>query len=459
MCFVLLHDHDMRLNAHPKPQLSQAGDADLPPPAPIPSDDPRLIVQARTPPPLHHAPSISSQDLFKLSPIAALKLLSGGIEALVRVTGDIPPTPPPTSPTIPHMRGFAKEKADIVRVHSERSLLRLHQQAQAEEQAAAAQATAASTTSPFFPPQAQAPIDGVKLRHTPMPPPPPPTATPEPYLVIGANSQPLNLQHSAITRKFYSKAPPPISIEDYLLKNAPLLTAVYLATSLYIFRLAVDERAIPVTRRNCHRLLLAGLRVAMKALEDLSYPHAKVARVGGVSEVELARLEISFCFLAGFELVVGEETLRRHWEDLRDGQAMSSGSSSSARRGGGMTEIGRVPVLKLEHRRRGFQSTARRLRGTRKKSKEIGNLSRVMKRTSLYYYYFASGRNKYRASIRITMETVLVCWPIRQDPIFIRNTTPYCTRLRSGNGRGRRSGTEPISQGLLGGLSRAFSFA
>lgn len=321
-----------------------------PPPAPIPSADPRLIGQARTPPPLHHAPSISSQDLFKLSPIAALKLLSGGIEALVRVTGDIPPTPPPTSPTIPHMRGFAKEKADIVRVHSERSLLRLHQQAQAQDAAAAA----AQSSSPFFPPQA--PIDGVKLRHTPISPPPPP-ATPEPYIVIGANSQPLNLQHSAITRKFYSKAPPPISIEEYLLRIhrfCPMSTAVYLATSLYIFRLAVEERAIPVTRRNCHRLLLAGLRVAMKALEDLSYPHAKVARVGGVSEVELARLEISFCFLAGFELVVGEEALRRHWEDLRDGQATSS-SNNGARAGGGMAEIGRVPVLKLEHRRREVQ--------------------------------------------------------------------------------------------------------
>ncbi|KAJ3475271.1 hypothetical protein NLG97_g9517 [Lecanicillium saksenae] len=97
--------------------------------------------------------------------------------------------------------------------------------------------------------------------------------------------------------------------------------AVYLATSLYIHRLAVEERAIPVTRRNAHRLVLAGLRVAMKALEDLSYPHGKFAKVGGVSETELARLEISFCFLAGFELVVREETLRAHWTVLREGKA------------------------------------------------------------------------------------------------------------------------------------------
>ncbi|KAK8124351.1 cyclin domain-containing protein [Apiospora kogelbergensis] len=266
-----------------------------PPPPPIPAADPQLLGQACTPPPLHHAsPSPSSKDLFKLTPIAALKLLSGGIEALVR-----PPPPPPQNPSTkrPSMASSCAARPRPRRRRPRR---------------------------------------------------------PSPYVVIGANSQPLNLQHSAITRKFYSKAPPPISIEDYLLRMhrfCPMSTAVYLATSLYIFRLAVEERAIPVTRRNCHRLLLAGLRVAMKALEDLSYPHAKVARVGGVSEVELARLEISFCFLAGFELVVGEETLRRHWQALRDGQAMSDGYGT-ARLGGGMAEIGRVPVLKLEHRRR-----------------------------------------------------------------------------------------------------------
>ncbi|KAI1413587.1 cyclin-domain-containing protein [Hypoxylon sp. FL1857] len=282
-----------------------------PPPPPVPSADPKLLWQARTPPPLHTAPSPSSHDLFKLTPIAALKLLCAGVESLVRVTGDIPPTPPPTSPTIPNMRGMQREKAEIVRSYSEKSLARLREQAEAQ-----AQAPGPATSSQL--------IDGVHLKQQPTPS-PPPKSTPEPYIVIGANSQPLNLQHSAITRKFFSKQPPPISIEDYLLRIhrfCPMSTAVYLATSFYIFRLAVQERAIPVTRRNCHRLLLAGLRVAMKALEDLSYPHAKIARVGGVSEAELARLEISFCFLTGFELVIGEDTLRDHWETLKQSHGL-----------------------------------------------------------------------------------------------------------------------------------------
>lgn len=101
-------------------------------------------------------------------------------------------------------------------------------------------------------------------------------------------------------------------------KFCPMSTAVYLATSVYIHRLAVEERAIPVTRRNSHRLLLAGLRVAMKALEDLSYPHRRFSKVGGVSESELARLEISFCFLTNFELRTTKEILLKHALSLKE---------------------------------------------------------------------------------------------------------------------------------------------
>ena len=142
-------------------------------------------------------------------------------------------------------------------------------------------------------------------------------------IVAPSGPQPANSQHGAITRKFYSKLEPPITITQYLARLhqfCPMSTAVYLATSLYIHRLAIEQRALPVTRRNVHRLVLAGLRVASKALEDLAYPHAKMAKVGGVSESELARLEISFCFLAGFELVIGHEGLTRHWESVREGR-------------------------------------------------------------------------------------------------------------------------------------------
>jgi len=240
--------------------------------------------------------SPSTLDVFMLPPISALKLLCAGVEALVRITGDIPPTPPSSGHTTPNMRGMQAEKENIVRSHSLTDLNK-HQRSQ----------------MPSGSSSGHDEYDGVNLRKAPV------VVSEhgprEPYIVIGANAEPLNLQHSAITRKFYSKKPPQISIEDYLTrihKFCPMSTGIYLAASVYIHRLAVEERAIPVTRRNCHRLLLAGLRVAMKALEDLSYPHRRFAKVGGVSENELARLEISFCFLTNFELRTTKEMLLDH---------------------------------------------------------------------------------------------------------------------------------------------------
>lgn len=356
--------------------MAQPSDPEMPPP-PVPSSDERLANALDD-----GANAMADKhDLFQLLPIDALHLLSASIELLVRMTGDVPPTPPPKTPTNPQMSDMQVEKENIARTHSEKSLARLLRQQQPNRQATVSKRGDGGDMSPK-PSGAAAPanlnelqaysvqlksqqqqqqmrqdehralassscgpVDGVQLRQRPLPIHPgisPPEDSPpdesQPYIVVGADSRPVNVQHGAITRKFFSKQIPPISIAQYLLRlhqYCPMSTAVYLATSLYIHRLAVEERAIPVTRRNAHRLVLAGLRVATKALEDLSYPHNKIAKVGGVSEVELARLEISFCFLAGFELVVGEEPLRRHWETLRDGRAQQ------------MLRGTEVPALKL----------------------------------------------------------------------------------------------------------------
>ncbi|VUC22006.1 unnamed protein product [Clonostachys rosea] len=262
------------------------------------------------------APSIPpiDQAFARLAASEALRLLSASLETLVHVTGDIPPTPPPRSPTDPQMSGLQAEKDIIAR--SRRSSPapgkaddRVNRnKPRSQDQIADVSVDRSRKTN-----TQQPEIDGVRLKS-------PSLRAPE-HIIISGDSRPLNTQHSAITRKFYSKLEPPITITQYLLRLhqfCPMSTAVYIATSLYIHRLAVEQCAIHVTRRNVHRLVLAGLRVATKALEDLAYPHSKVAKVGGVSEAELARLEISFCFLAGFELVIGEEMLRTHCEVLKE---------------------------------------------------------------------------------------------------------------------------------------------
>lgn len=275
-----------------------------PPPPPVPSSDPSLAVAA-------------PQDLFQLPAVDALRLLSASLERLVRATGDVPPTPPPRMPTDPQLSGLQAEKASIVRAARSRvprPTTPGKRPCDDDDSSGKTKLQALTTTT------STDEIDGVTLKPQPHARRLTTTAA-SCIVVVGADAQPANLQHGAITRKFYSKNEPPMSVRQYLARLhqfCPMSAAVYLAASLYIHRLAVEERSLPVTRRNAHRLVLAALRVAMKALEDLAYPHAKFARVGGVSETELARLEISFCFLAGFELVVSEEMLRAHCDVLRE---------------------------------------------------------------------------------------------------------------------------------------------
>ncbi|KAA8895492.1 cyclin-domain-containing protein [Sphaerosporella brunnea] len=129
------------------------------------------------------------------------------------------------------------------------------------------------------------------------------------------------MHYGTIARKFWSKAAPEIPIEEYLFRIhrfCPLSTAVYLAASFYLHRIAVIGRIVPLTRLNAHRLVLAALRVAAKTLEDLSYAQSRFAKVGGLNDLELSRLEVSFCFLMDFELKVDRAMLESHVEVLRN---------------------------------------------------------------------------------------------------------------------------------------------
>jgi len=129
---------------------------------------------------------------------------------------------------------------------------------------------------------------------------------------VGANAEPVHLQQAAIARKFYSKRAPPVSLETYVTRiqrYCPMSTAVWLAAGCYIYKLAIEDRVVPVTERTMHRLVLACLRVAMKALEDLRYPQDRFAGVGGVGSEELKMLEISVCYLTNFDLQVDKDML------------------------------------------------------------------------------------------------------------------------------------------------------
>ncbi|KAI4133256.1 MAG: hypothetical protein LQ338_000314 [Usnochroma carphineum] len=282
------------------------------PPPPSPSADQSIVPQITSPIKEVQDPGIVPHaddidiDIFKLSPLAALNMLIDTVQALINTTGNVPPTPPLGKP--PRSRVVSSDKEN--------------------------QPTHSRSSS----------ID----RRKPQPPPPPgwedaehvpekaktPIGSPEskPTEPLHAEDpERLDIQHNALARKFNSKNPPPISLEEYLLrlhKYCPMSTGVYLATGLYIYRLAVIEHSVPVMTRNSHRLLLAALRVAGKANDDRSYPHKRFAIVGGVKESELAKLEVAFCYVMDFELRVTREMLEEHAGIARDQGRMHAGLSS-----------------------------------------------------------------------------------------------------------------------------------
>ena len=289
------HEKEQDTGTTPFPKL---------PAPPEPENDKGIIPSIKSPS-LEGLNGITPEnvDIFNLEAVAALKLLCRSIDTLVQLTGDVPPTPPARS-------GGASPARSLSRLRESVTADMYTQTPKKENAGLRPPGTAAHHEH----------IDGVPFVKTPI-------GSPEAHEhepisaanVVGAGAQPLYIQHGALARKFYSKRPPPISTEDYLMrmhKYCPMSTAVYLAASLYITRLAIQERILPVTPRNAHRLLLACLRVAMKALEDMSWPHARFSKVGGVSEGELGRLEITFCYLMDFSLKVDAEMLRREAQNL-----------------------------------------------------------------------------------------------------------------------------------------------
>jgi hypothetical protein len=186
-------------------------------------------------------------DITTLSALGALRTLQDALETLTEVAADVPPTPPISRPATPTHNKSANENA---------------------------------------PPQTY----------------------------IGADADPHDIQHAAIARRFFSKRPPPFSISAYLSRQhayCPHSPGVYLTAAHYIHRLCISERVLPVTNRTVHRLSLAAIRIAAKALEDNKWSQQRVAQVGGVSPTQLLNLEVALCFLLDFELGVDAEGLAK----------------------------------------------------------------------------------------------------------------------------------------------------
>lgn len=251
------------------------------PSAPNPAGDAGVLPEFRNLN-LQDAPSPPADDeldIMTMERETAMKIVLRAVLALANATGDIPATPPLSRPGTPNS---SRENLP--------SLLRGHRR------------TASRPATPIPADREEhhkVPLESAEASHD------------EPTHVtcedVGAGSLPEHIQRANMARKFFSKTVPRISLEEYMNRIqqfCPLSTGVWLAAGSYILRLCILDKSVPLTPRTMHRLVLASLVAAMKALEDHRWPQERFAGVGGVDILALSRLEMCVEFLLSFDLQI-----------------------------------------------------------------------------------------------------------------------------------------------------------
>ncbi|CAL5025305.1 unnamed protein product [Urochloa decumbens] len=120
-------------------------------------------------------------------------------------------------------------------------------------------------------------------------------------------------------RAFEAAREPRIGVAEYLERMhryAGLDPECYVVAYAYVDMAAHRRPAAAVASRNVHRLLLACLLVASKVLDDFHHSNAFFARVGGVSNAEMNRLELELLGVLDFAVAVDHRTYARYREHL-----------------------------------------------------------------------------------------------------------------------------------------------
>ncbi|MCJ1442621.1 MAG: hypothetical protein MMC23_003118 [Stictis urceolatum] len=128
------------------------------------------------------------------------------------------------------------------------------------------------------------------------------------------------LQDGRLTR-FHSRAPPGISVADYLQRlttHATLSPPILLSMVYYIDRLCLLYPQFTISSLTVHRYLIASATAASKGLSDSFWTNNTYARVGGVSLKELALLELEFLWRLDWKIVPKPETLVDYYRSLVD---------------------------------------------------------------------------------------------------------------------------------------------
>lgn len=159
--------------------------------------------------------------------------------------------------------------------------------------------------------------------------------------LIRLNDQ-IPLRDGRLTR-FHSRAPPGISVNDYLqrlIHHATLSPPILLSMVWYIDRLCQLYPAFTINSLTVHRFLITAVTVAAKGLSDSFWTNPTYAKIGGIPISELATLELEFLQKVHWKIVPQPEVLEDYYKSLvertdgfgLEGSTSGDGSASSSLR-------------------------------------------------------------------------------------------------------------------------------
>ncbi|KAF9161736.1 hypothetical protein DFQ27_002055 [Actinomortierella ambigua] len=135
---------------------------------------------------------------------------------------------------------------------------------------------------------------------------------------LTAHNDQIPLTSANLTR-FHSRAPPDISVYEYLrriVKYTSLERACLLMILIYIDRVCERVRTFTISSLTVHRFIITAVTLAAKAVCDSYCTNTHYAKVGGLSTQELNSLEVAFLELIDWRVAVEGAVLQRYYVNL-----------------------------------------------------------------------------------------------------------------------------------------------
>lgn len=110
---------------------------------------------------------------------------------------------------------------------------------------------------------------------------------------------------------FHGSRAPTMSVRQYLeriCKYTSCSMSCFVVAYIYINRF-LERTAGCLTSLNIHRLLITSVVVASKFIDNAGANNSYFAKVGGISNAEMNRMEVNFLFKLDFRLCVSPEEL------------------------------------------------------------------------------------------------------------------------------------------------------